>query len=114
MSINEMLGAIEQFEGVLDAYNQAWKKQYDELIKGLSETYKLMKVLEKENEELNNEISELNSQLTSLKTKSEEMDNKIESLRGKKEEATLKMQELNADLEKIISRTPSDLPCRSS
>ncbi|MFX1273597.1 MAG: hypothetical protein ACFFBP_11515 [Promethearchaeota archaeon] len=103
MVIKDMLGAIEQFEGVLDTYNQAWKKQYDELIKGLSETYKLMKVLEKENEELNNEISVLNSQLTSLKTKSEEMDNKIEGLRSKKEESTLKMQELNADLEKIIS-----------
>ena len=69
MSINEMLSAIEKFEGILDTYNQAWKKQYDELIKGLSETYKLMKVLEKENEELNNEISDLNNQLTGLKTK---------------------------------------------
>lgn len=98
-----MLGAIEQFEGVLDTYNQAWKKQYDELVKGLSETYKLMKILEKEDEELNNEISDLNNQLTSLKTKSEEMDTKIEGLRSKKEESTLKIQELNSNLEKIIS-----------
>lgn len=100
-----MLGMIEQFEGTADAYNQAWQKQYQELLKNLSETYKLLKTLEKQDEELMATIAELNSELTELRTKSEEMDNKIENLRARKEESTSKIQELNNDIEKLITES---------
>ena len=100
MSSNEILSGIEQFEGVLDNYHQIWQKHNDEIIKNLHAIWKLMKTLEKENEELLSKISTLNGELTELRTKSEEMDATIENLRAKKEESTLKIQELNSSLER--------------
>ena len=101
MASNEILSGIEQFEGVLDNYHQIWQKHNDEIIKNLHAIWKLMKTLEKENEELLSKISTLNGELTELRTKSEEMDATIESLRAKKEESTSKIQELNSSLEKF-------------
>lgn len=98
-----MLSTIEKFEGTADAYNQSWQKQYQELLKNISETYKLLKTLEKQDEELMATIAELNGELTELRTKSEEMDAKIENLRARKEDSTSKIQELNNNIEKIIT-----------
>jgi chromosome segregation ATPase len=99
VSAKDILALIEQFESAFDSYNQLLKKNSEEIIQNLSNTWKSMKTLEAENEKLKEKIREQNSEITSLRTESEGLDKKLEDLKATKDELSSKITELTTTLE---------------
>jgi chromosome segregation ATPase len=100
----EILTLLEQFEGMIDTYNQSFKKNIEEIIGNLSQTWKKLKQVQTEIEGLNEKIREQNSEITELNTESERLDNQIEQLESKKSELNSEVTQLKAQLEDQISK----------
>ncbi|MFX1296386.1 MAG: hypothetical protein ACFFD2_16225 [Promethearchaeota archaeon] len=102
MSSNEILALIEKFETSFDSFQQNLQKSIDDIIQQLSEVWKKMQLIQKEEEKISQILHQQNSEITELNTKSEDLDNRIADLKTKKEEITSKITELKKDYEKII------------
>jgi chromosome segregation ATPase len=99
LSAKDILALIEQFETSFDTYQQLLKKNSEDIIQNLSNTWKSMKTVQAENEKLKEKIREQNSEITSLRTESEGLDKKLEDLKATKDELTSKITELTTTFE---------------
>ena len=100
-SLKDILGSIEQLEKYFDEYQQALKKNSDNIIQNLSSTWKLMKLEHDDLQKIENNIEIQKNDLTGLKIKSADLTKKIESLKSTKNESLSKVSELKGTLERI-------------
>jgi len=100
-SLKDILGSIEQLEKYFDEYQQALKKNSENIIQNLSSTWKLMKLEHDDLQKIENNIEIQKSELTGLKIKSDDLNKKIESLKSTKDESLSKVSELKGTLERI-------------
>ncbi len=100
-SLKDILGSIEQLEKYFDEYQQAFKKNSENIIQNLSSTWKLMKLEHDDLQKIENNIEIQKNELTGLKIKSDDLNKKIESLKSTKDESLSKVSELKGTLERI-------------
>lgn len=101
MSLIDILGSIEQLEKYFDEYQQALKKNSENIIQNLSSTWKLMKLEHKYLQKIENNLEIQKNDLTGLKIKSADLNKKIESLKSTRDESLSKVSELKGTLERI-------------
>lgn len=100
-SLKDILGSIEQLEKYFDEYQQALKKNSENIIQNLSSTWKLMKLEHKYLQKIENNLEIQKNDLTGLKIKSADLNKKIESLKSTRDESLSKVSELKGTLERI-------------
>ncbi len=107
-SLKDILGSIEQLEKYFDEYQQALKKNSENIIQNLSSTWKLMKLEHDDLQKIENNIEIQKNELTGLKIKSDDLNKKIESLKSTKNESLSKVSELKGTLERVYDdlKTP--------
>jgi chromosome segregation ATPase len=89
-----VLGLIEQLESTFDDYLQSFKKNTDEILNNIGNSWKNLKLEQEEIKKIDENIEKQNSELTELKIILEEIDKKVEGLKVDKEELTSKITEL--------------------
>ena len=100
-TLKDILGSIEQIEKYFDEYQQAFKKNSENIIQNLSSTWKLMKLEHDDLQKIENNIEIQKNDLTGLKIKSDDLNKKIESLKTTKDDSLSKVSELKSTLERI-------------
>ncbi len=100
-SLKDILGSIEQLEKYFDEYQQAFKKNSENIIQNLSSTWKLMKLEHDDLQKIENNIEIQKNELTGLKFKSDDLNKKIENLKSTKDESLSKVSELKVTFERI-------------
>ncbi|MHA1670217.1 MAG: hypothetical protein ACTSV5_06510 [Promethearchaeota archaeon] len=101
--LKDVLGLIEQLESTFDEYLQSSKKNTDEILKNLGNSWKNLKLEQVEIKKIEENIESQKSSLTELKIKLEEIDKKVDGLKANKEEFTSKITELMNTLERLQS-----------
>jgi len=102
-NLKDVLGLIEQLESTFDEYIQSFKKNTDEILSNLGNSWKNLKLEQEEIKKIDDNIETQNSTLTELKIKFEEIDKKVEGLKVDKEELTSKITELTNMLNRLLS-----------
>ena len=92
--LKDVLGLIEQLESTFDEYLQPFKKNTDEILNNIGNSWKNLKLEQEEIKKIDENIEKQNSELTELKIILEEIDKKVEGLKVNKEELTSKITEL--------------------
>ena len=100
-SLKDIIGSISQLEKYFDEYQQAFKKNSENIIQNLSSTWKLMKLEHDDLQKIENNIEIQKNDLTGLKIKSADLNKKIESLKTTKDDSLSKVSELKSTLERI-------------
>jgi len=92
--LKDVLGLIEQLESTFDEYLQSFKKNTDEILNNIGNSWKNLKLEQEEIKKIDENIEKQKSELTELNIILEEIDKKVESLKVNKEELTSKITEL--------------------
>jgi len=92
--LKDVLGLIEQLESTFDEYLQSFKKNTDEILNNIGNSWKNLKLEQEEIKKIDENIEKQKSELTELKIILEEIDKKVEGLKVNKEELTSKITEL--------------------
>ena len=93
-NLKTVLGLIEQLESTFDEYLQSFKKNTDEILNNIGNSWKNLKLEQEEIKKIDENIEKQKSELTELKIILEEIDKKVEGLKVNKEELTSKITEL--------------------
>ena len=102
-SLKNVLGLIEQLESTFDEYLQSFKKNTDEILSNIGNSWKNLKLEYDEIKKIDENIEKQKSTLTELKIKFEEIDKKIDGLKADKEGLTKKITELTNTLNRLQS-----------
>jgi len=102
-NLKNVLGLIEQLESTFDQYLQSFKKNTDEILNNLGNSWKNMKLEQEEIKKIEDNIDNQKSVITELKIKLEEIDKKAEGLKTTKEELTSKITKLTNNLNRLQS-----------
>ncbi|MBY9019252.1 MAG: hypothetical protein KGD66_10525 [Candidatus Lokiarchaeota archaeon] len=102
-NLKDVLGLIEQLESTFDEYLQSFKKNTDEIVNNLGNSWKNLKLEQEEIKKIDENIENQKSVLTELKIKLEEIDKKSDGLKANKEELTSKISELMNTLNRLQS-----------
>ncbi len=102
-NLKDALGLIEQLESTFDEYLQSFKKNSDEILKNLGNSWKNLKLEKEEIKKIDENIVSQKSVLTELKIKLEEIEKKNDGLKANKEELTSKIAELMNTQERLQS-----------
>ena len=100
-SLKDIIRLISRLKKYFDEYQQALKKNSENIIQNLSSTWKLMKLEHDDLQKIENNIEIQKSEITGLKIKSDDLNKKIESLKSTKDESLSKISELKGTLERI-------------
>ncbi len=102
-NLKDVLGLIEQLESTFDQYLQSFKKNSDEILNNLGNSWKNMKLEQEEIKKIEDNIDNQKSAITELKIKLEEIDKKAEGLKTTKEELTSKITKLTNNSNRLQS-----------
>ena len=102
-NLKDVLGLIEQLESTFDDYLQLFKKNTDEILNNIGNSWKNLKLEQEEIKKIDENIESQKSVLTELIIKLEEIDKKNEDLKANKEELTSKITELMNALNRLQS-----------
>ena len=112
-SLNDYRRSIDRFSFderscAFDSFYQAFESNSKDILQGLSEIWKNVKVEQIEIEKIEEFTRQQNLELMELRTKADELDKKIEIPRAKKEDLISKITELKTTLEKAVNekKTP--------
>jgi chromosome segregation ATPase len=100
-NLKDILGSVEQLEKYFDEYQQAIKRNSENIIQNLSLTWKRMKKEQLTVNVLEEKIQVQNNELTELRIKSEDLDKKLEKLKLIKNDLQLKVTETKDSFEQI-------------
>ena len=101
--LKDVLGLIEQLESTFDEYLQSFKKNTDEILNNIGNSWKNLKLEQEEIKKIDENIEKQKSELTELKIILEEIDKKVEGLKVNKEELTSKITELTNTRNRLLS-----------
>ncbi|MHA1107445.1 MAG: hypothetical protein ACTSPN_17280 [Promethearchaeota archaeon] len=102
-NLKDVLGLIEQLESTFDDYLLSFKKNTDEILNNIGNSWKNLKLEQEEIKKIDENIENQKSVLTELKIKLEEIDKKSDALKANKEELTSKISELMNTLNRLQS-----------
>ncbi|MHA1191686.1 MAG: hypothetical protein ACTSP9_05250 [Promethearchaeota archaeon] len=102
-NLKDVLGLIEQLESTFDEYIQSFKKNTDEILNNIGNSWKNLKLEEGEIKKIDENVESQKSVLTELKIKLEEIDKKNDGLKANKEELISKITELMNALNRLQS-----------
>jgi chromosome segregation ATPase len=100
-NLKDVLAAIEQLESNFDEYVQSFKKNTEDAIQNIGNSWKMLKTEQEEIKKLESNLEIQNSELTELKTKFGDFDSKLNDLKASKLELTKKSTELTTTLERL-------------
>lgn len=102
-NLKDVLGLIEQLESTFDEYLQSFKKNTDEILNNIGNSWKNLKLEQEEIKKIDENIENQKSIITELKIKSEEIDKRVSGLKADKEELTSKINKLKNNLNRLQS-----------
>lgn len=102
-NLKDVLGLVEQLESTFDEYIQSFKKNTDEILNNLGNSWKNLKLEQEEIKKIDENIENQKSVLTELKIKLEEINKRSDGLKANKEELTSKITELMNTLNRLQS-----------
>ena len=101
LNLKDVLTAIEQLESHFDEYMKLFKKNTEETIQNIGNSWKMLKSEQEEIKKLESNLEIQNSELTELKIKFGDLDNKLNDLKSSKEDLARKSSELTTTLERL-------------
>ncbi|MHA1471670.1 MAG: hypothetical protein ACTSQW_01075 [Promethearchaeota archaeon] len=100
-NLNDILGTIEQLEKYFDEYTQAIKKNSENILQNLSQTWKKMQLEHEDVKKLEEKIEIQNNEKTELNTKFDDFEKKKVVLKSSKDELQAKTSEQQKSIEQI-------------
>ena len=100
-NLKDVLAAIEQLESHFDEYVQSFKKNTEDAIQNIGNSWKMLKAEQEEINKLQSNLEIQNSELTELKMKFSDFDGKLNDLKAIKEDLAKKSTELTTTLERL-------------
>ena len=100
-NLKDVLSAIEQLESHFDEYVRLFKKNTEDTIQNIGNSWKMLKAEQEEINKLQSNLEIQNSELTELKMKFSDFDGKLNDLKTIKEDLAKKSTELTTTLERL-------------
>jgi len=100
-NLKDVLSAIEQLESHFDEYVRLFKKNTEDTIQNIGNSWKMLKAEQEEINKLQSNLEIQNSELTELKMKFSDFDGKLNDLKAIKEDLAKKSTELTTTLERL-------------
>ena len=100
-NLKDVLIAIEQLESNFDEYVQSFKKNTEDAIQNIGNSWKMLKGEQEEIKKLESNLEIQNSELTELKIKFGDFDGKLNDLKASKQDLAKKSTELTTSLERL-------------
>jgi len=100
-NLKDVLIAIEQLESNFDEYVQSFKKNTEDAIQNIGNSWKMLKGEQEEIKKLESNLEIQNSELTELKIKFGDFDGKLNDLKASKQDLAKKTTELTTSLERL-------------
>jgi chromosome segregation ATPase len=101
LNLKDALTAIEQLESHFDEYVQLFKKNTEDAIQNIGNSWKMLKSEQEESKKLESNLEIQNSELTELKIKFGDLESKLNDLKSIKEDLSKKSTELTTTLERL-------------